>query len=131
MRFGAKRVVDGVDLVVRRGTVVGLLGPNGAGKTTTGHLLATLLAPDGGRVRMLGYDLVREAPKIRACISLKGQFASLDEDLTGFENVFGRPAETAVNPVRSPFPSTISPSDVPYWMRCSSPSPITARRAAG
>jgi ABC-2 type transport system ATP-binding protein len=86
-RFGSTRAVDGVDLEVRRGSVYGLLGPNGAGKTTTIRILATLLRPDGGVARVLGHDVVREPAAIRAKVSLTGQFASIDEDLTGRENL--------------------------------------------
>jgi ABC-2 type transport system ATP-binding protein len=91
-RFGGRPAVDGLDLSVGRGQIVGLLGPNGAGKTTTVRLLATLIAPDAGAARILGCDLVRDAARIRARISLTGQFASVDEDLTGWENLvlFGR-----------------------------------------
>src|SRR5690606_28278485 len=85
--FGATRAVDGIDLAVRRGTVYGLLGPNGAGKTTTIRVLATLLRPDAGTARVLGHDVVREPEAVRARIGLTGQFASLDEDLTGRENL--------------------------------------------
>jgi ABC-2 type transport system ATP-binding protein len=85
--FGAKRAVDGIDLSVRSGSIFGLLGPNGAGKTTTVRLLSTLLRPDGGTARVLGHDLVSEAAAIRRRISLTGQFASVDEDLTGHENL--------------------------------------------
>jgi ABC-2 type transport system ATP-binding protein len=85
--FGKTRAVDGVDLRLRRGTVYGVLGPNGAGKTTTIRLLATLLTPDAGRATVLGHDLVREADAVRSRISLTGQFASVDEDLTGRENL--------------------------------------------
>ncbi len=85
--FGDTRAVDGVDLSVRRGSVYGVLGPNGAGKTTTIRMLATLLAPDGGSARVLGHDVVREADKVRGLISLTGQLASVDEDLTGRENL--------------------------------------------
>jgi len=86
-RFGATRAVDGIDLAIRRGTIFGLLGPNGAGKTTTIRVLATLLRPDGGHARVLGHDVVREAAAVRAKISLTGQFASVDEDLNGRENL--------------------------------------------
>src|SRR5690606_28426299 len=72
---------------VRRGSVYGVLGPNGAGKTTTVRMLATLLPLDGGQARVLGHDLVREAHAVRSRISLTGQFASVDEDLTGRENL--------------------------------------------
>jgi ABC-2 type transport system ATP-binding protein len=85
--FGTTRAVDGVDLVVPAGGVYGFLGPNGAGKTTTIRVLATLLRPDGGTVRVLGHDVVAEASAVRSRVSLTGQFASVDEDLTGRENL--------------------------------------------
>ena len=85
--FGNVRAVDGIDLVVPRGSVFGLLGPNGAGKTTTVRMLATLLRPDGGSARVLGHDVVGEPHAIRARVSLNGQFASVDEELTGHENL--------------------------------------------
>jgi daunorubicin/doxorubicin transport system ATP-binding protein len=85
--FGETRAVDGVDLAVRRGSVYGMLGPNGAGKTTTIRMLATLLRPDGGEARVLGHDLGREADEVRQVVSLTGQLASVDEDLTGRENL--------------------------------------------
>ncbi len=85
--FGETRAVDGVDLAVRTGTVFGVLGPNGAGKTTTVRMLATLLQPDAGEARVLGHDVVREADAVRSRVSLTGQFASVDEDLTGLENL--------------------------------------------
>jgi ABC-2 type transport system ATP-binding protein len=85
--FGATRAVDGVDLSVPRGMVYGVLGPNGAGKTTTIRILATLLRPDGGRARVLGHDVVAEADAVRGLVSLTGQLASVDDDLTGRENL--------------------------------------------
>ncbi|MBA2644655.1 MAG: ATP-binding cassette domain-containing protein [Solirubrobacterales bacterium] len=85
--FGTTRAVDGVDLAVARGTVYGVLGPNGAGKTTTIRMLATLLDPDAGSARVLGHDVVAEADEVRALVSLTGQLASVDEDLTGRENL--------------------------------------------
>jgi ABC-2 type transport system ATP-binding protein len=85
--FGETRAVCGVDLAVRRGSVYGMLGPNGAGKTTTIRMLATLLRPDGGEARVLGHDVVRDADAVRQVISLTGQLASVDEDLTGRENL--------------------------------------------
>jgi ABC-2 type transport system ATP-binding protein len=85
--FGALRAVDGVDLAVRRGSVYGVLGPNGAGKTTTIRMLATLLRPDAGSARVLGHDLLDEADAVRRSVSLTGQLASVDEDLTGRENL--------------------------------------------
>jgi ABC-2 type transport system ATP-binding protein len=85
--FDEVRAVDGVDLGVRRGSVYGVLGPNGAGKTTTILMLATLLRPDAGSARVLGYDVVGEADAVRGLISLTGQLASVDDDLTGWENL--------------------------------------------
>jgi ABC-2 type transport system ATP-binding protein len=85
--FGQTRAVDGVDLAVRTGMVYGLLGPNGAGKTTTIRMLATLLRPDSGAARVFGHDVVGEADAVRGRVSLTGQFASVDEDLTGLENL--------------------------------------------
>ena len=85
--FGTTRAVDGVDLTVPAGTVYGFLGPNGAGKTTTIRMLATLLRPDGGSAQVLGHDLVRDADAIRSRVSLTGQFASVDDDLTARENL--------------------------------------------
>ncbi|MDN5697130.1 MAG: ATP-binding cassette domain-containing protein, partial [Rubrobacter sp.] len=85
--FGDTKAVDGVELTVRRGAVYGLLGPNGAGKTTVVRMLATLLRPDSGTARVLGYDVLREDDAVRSRVSLTGQFASVDEDLTGFENL--------------------------------------------
>ncbi|MGV9449864.1 ATP-binding cassette domain-containing protein [Streptomyces sp. NPDC003635] len=85
--FGETRAVDGVDLSVPAGTVYGVLGPNGAGKTTTVKMLATLLRPDGGEAHVFGHDVVREADEVRGRVSLTGQYASVDEDLTGTENL--------------------------------------------
>ena len=85
--FGETRAVDGVDLAVRTGSVYGVLGPNGAGKTTTIRLLATLLRPDAGSAQVLGHDIVSEADAVRGLVSLTGQLASVDEDLTGRENL--------------------------------------------
>jgi ABC-2 type transport system ATP-binding protein len=85
--FGSVRAVDGVDLAVRSGSVYGVLGPNGAGKTTTIRMLATLLRPDAGSARVLGHDIVHEADAVRGLVSLTGQLASVDEDLTGRENL--------------------------------------------
>ncbi len=85
--FGDTRAVDGINLAVPRGTVYGLLGPNGAGKTTTIRILTTLIKPDSGSARVLGHDLVTEASRVRAKVGVTGQFASVDEDLTGLENL--------------------------------------------
>jgi ABC-2 type transport system ATP-binding protein len=85
--FGEVRAVAGVDLAVRTGSVYGVLGPNGAGKTTTIRMLATLLRPDAGTASVLGHDIVREADTVRGLVSLTGQLASVDEDLTGRENL--------------------------------------------
>ncbi|HLU95687.1 ATP-binding cassette domain-containing protein [Thermobifida alba] len=85
--FGSTRAVDGVDLRIAAGGVYGVLGPNGAGKTTVIRMLATLLRPDRGWARVFGHDVVREADAVRSRVSLTGQFASVDEDLTGTENL--------------------------------------------
>jgi ABC-2 type transport system ATP-binding protein len=85
--FGDVRAVCGVDLAVPAGTVYGVLGPNGAGKTTTIRMLATLLRPDAGVARVLGHDVVEEADAVRSAVSLTGQLASVDEELTGRENL--------------------------------------------
>jgi oleandomycin transport system ATP-binding protein len=86
-RYGKTTALAGVDLMVRPGTVLGLLGPNGAGKTTAVRVLATLLRPDGGRASVGGYDVVKQADQVRELIGLTGQYAAVDEDLTGFENL--------------------------------------------
>lgn len=86
-RFGAIEALRGLNLTVAAGTIYGLLGPNGAGKTTTVRILATLLRPDGGRASVLGHDVVREAAAVRRRIALAGQAATIDEDLTGRENL--------------------------------------------
>jgi daunorubicin/doxorubicin transport system ATP-binding protein len=86
-RFGSTHAVDGLDLAVPAGTVYGLLGPNGAGKTTTIRMLATLLRPDAGTARVFGCDIVRDADAVRGHVSLTGQFASLDIELTARENL--------------------------------------------
>nr|WP_232075799.1 ATP-binding cassette domain-containing protein [Phytohabitans suffuscus] len=85
--FGKTRAVDGIDLAVPAGTVYGVLGPNGAGKTTAVRMLATLLRPDGGDARVFGHDVLREPDEVRRRVSLTGQYASVDEDLTGLENL--------------------------------------------
>jgi ABC-2 type transport system ATP-binding protein len=76
-----------VDLKISPGEIYGVLGPNGAGKTTTIRILATLLRPDSGTARVFGHDVVSEGDAVRGRVSLTGQFASIDEDLTGFENL--------------------------------------------
>jgi ABC-2 type transport system ATP-binding protein len=85
--YGDVRAVDGVDLAVPRGCVYGVLGPNGAGKTTTIRMLATLIAPTGDSARVLGHDVVHDADAVRELVSLTGQLASVDEELTGHENL--------------------------------------------
>jgi ABC-2 type transport system ATP-binding protein len=86
-RFGAHTALDRIDLVVPEGTLVGLLGPNGAGKTTTIRILTTLLRPDAGRATVAGYDVVSQPQRVRAVIGLTGQYAAIDEDMTGRENL--------------------------------------------
>ena len=85
--FKTTKAVDGIDLAVQTGTVYGVLGPNGAGKTTAVRMLATLLRPDAGTATVLGHDVRREPDAVRSLIGLTGQFASVDEDLTGTENL--------------------------------------------
>ncbi|WP_343445699.1 ATP-binding cassette domain-containing protein [Micromonospora schwarzwaldensis] len=86
-RFGSTTALAGIDLAARRGTVLGVLGPNGAGKTTAVRILATLLRPDEGRATVGGHDVVADAARVRRLIGLTGQYASVDEDLTGTQNL--------------------------------------------
>jgi ABC-2 type transport system ATP-binding protein len=90
--FGSTRALDGVDLEITTGTVLGLLGPNGAGKTTTVRILTTLLKPDSGRAWVAGHDVLADPQAVRRSIGLSGQYAAVDENLTGYENLwmFGR-----------------------------------------
>jgi ABC-2 type transport system ATP-binding protein len=85
--FGTLRAVDGIDLTVPRGMIFAILGPNGAGKTTLMRMLATLARPDAGSATVMGHDLLQSPHEVRASIAMTGQFASLDEDLTGRENL--------------------------------------------
>src|ERR671930_1305510 len=91
-RFGSTVALDGVDLAVEEGSVLGLLGPNGAGKTTMVRVLATLLRPDAGTASVFGRDVVSRPSEVRELIALTGQFAAIDELLTGRENLrmFGK-----------------------------------------
>ncbi|MBA8978751.1 MULTISPECIES: ATP-binding cassette domain-containing protein [Streptomyces] len=86
--YGATKALDGVDLDVREGTVMGVLGPNGAGKTTLVRILSTLLAPTSGHATVAGYDVVRQPRQLRRVIGLTGQYASVDEKLPGWENLY-------------------------------------------
>ena len=85
--YGDVRALDGIDLEAERGTVLGVLGPNGAGKTTAVRVLTTLLQPDAGSAEVIGFDVVADAPALRAQIGLAGQYAAVDENLTGIENL--------------------------------------------
>ena len=86
--FGTTKAVDGIDLDVREGTVMGVLGPNGAGKTTLVRMLSTLLPPDSGRMTVAGHDVVGQPRQLRRTIGLTGQYASVDEKLSGWENLY-------------------------------------------
>src|SRR6201989_1147982 len=86
-RFGKTTALAGVDLTARTGSVLGLLGPNGAGKTTAVRILATLLRPDAGSATVCGYDVVRDAHRVRQLTGLTGQYASVDEGLSGTNNL--------------------------------------------
>ncbi|MFI1563241.1 ATP-binding cassette domain-containing protein [Streptomyces sp. NPDC020490] len=86
--YGETKALDGVDLDVREGTVMGVLGPNGAGKTTLVRILSTLLAPDAGRATVAGHDVVRQPRQLRRVIGLTGQYASVDEKIPGWENLY-------------------------------------------
>src|SRR5579885_467827 len=85
--YGKTHALRGLDLAAEEGTVLGVLGPNGAGKTTAVRILTTLLQPDGGRAEVLGLDVVKHANELRARIGLTGQYAAVDENLTGYENL--------------------------------------------
>ncbi|SEF25081.1 ABC-2 type transport system ATP-binding protein [Amycolatopsis pretoriensis] len=99
--YGSTRALDGVDLDIPAGRVLGLLGPNGAGKTTTVRILTTLLRPDSGSAHVAGYDVLAQPDEVRQRIGLSGQYAAVDENLTGFENLYmvgrlyGRPKSAA------------------------------------
>src|SRR4051812_10639176 len=86
--YGETKALDGVDLDVREGTVLGVLGPNGAGKTTLVRILSTLIAPDAGTATVAGFDVVRQPRQLRRTIGLTGQYASVDEKLSGWENLY-------------------------------------------
>jgi oleandomycin transport system ATP-binding protein len=86
-KFKETIALAGVDFSARRGTVLGLLGPNGSGKTTSVRVLTTLLRPDGGRARILGHDVVHDAPAVRRRIGLTGQYAAVDDALSGVDNL--------------------------------------------
>src|SRR3954451_5628555 len=113
--YGSVRALCGVDFAARTGSVLGVLGPNGAGKTTAVRVLTTLLEPDGGSARVAGLDVVRDAAALRAKIGLAGQYAAVDEHLSGFENLemvgrlyhMGRrPARTRANELLERFELT-------------------------
>src|SRR5579884_1529842 len=86
-RYGETRALRGLNLAAEEGTVLGVLGPNGAGKTTAVRILTTLLKPDAGRAEVIGLDVVKQADALRSRIGLAGQYAAVDENLTGYENL--------------------------------------------
>ena len=86
-KYGDVTALDGIDLEVREGSVMALLGPNGAGKTTAVRIFTTLLIPDGGRAKVAGLDVVEDARALRSKIGASGQYAAVDEYLTGYENL--------------------------------------------
>ena len=104
------RALDGVSLEVETGTVLGLLGPNGAGKTTAVRILSTILEPDAGTAAVLGHDVVREPDVVRRIIGLAGQYATVDENLTGRENLrmVGRLSPHEPQGVLGPGPTSCS-----------------------
>src|SRR5262249_61348585 len=108
-RFGDLEALAGIDFDVQRGTIFGLLGPNGAGKTTAIRILTTILHPDGGRAEVLGHDVVRDAEGVRYRIGLAGQYAAVDPNPTGRENLrpLGRPPH--VDPAGIPRPANELP----------------------
>src|SRR5437764_14077774 len=85
--YGKTHALAGLDLVAEQGSVLGLLGPNGAGKTTAVRILTTLLRPDSGRAQVVGLDVIKDADALRARIGLAGQYAAVDEYLTGYDNL--------------------------------------------
>ena len=131
-RFGATVALDGAGLEVPAGMVFGLLGPNGAGKTTLVRILATLLAPDAGRAEVFGHDVAEEPGAVRELIGLTGQFAAVDELLTGRENLemFGRLFKLSA---RTPAAAPASCSSGSTWRRrlTGRPGPTPAACAAG
>src|SRR5262249_21308632 len=104
-RFGDTQALAGVDIAAERGSVLALLGPNGAGKTTAVRVLATLLKPDAGQARICGYDVVADAVQVRQLIALTGQYASVDDELTGTENLIMIGRLLGHSPARAPPPA--------------------------
>ena len=123
-KFGATQALAGIDLSVPAGGILGLLGPNGAGKTTAVRVLATLLRPDAGQARIMGADVMAEAAEVRTHIGLTGQYAALDDYLTGRANLImiGQLAQPDVVP---------RPRQRPAGPARTCPGPAAGRRAAG
>src|SRR6266571_4406110 len=118
-RFGKTRALRGLDLIVDEGTILGVLGPNGAGKTTAVRILATLLSPDGGRAEVAGFDVMAQPQEVRARIGLTGQYAAVDELLTGRENLelIARLSHLRRDHARASCSSvSISPRQPPVWL---------------
>jgi ABC-type uncharacterized transport system ATPase subunit len=124
--FMETKALAGVDLVARTGTVLGVLGPNGAGKTTVVRILATLLKPDAGRALVGGLDVVRQAGAVRARIGLTGQYAAVDEMLTGAENLLTCPPATTAR--RGPRRPRTPTSGRAVCARASPAVPSSSRR---
>ena len=132
-RFGTTQALAGVDLAAREGTVLGVLGPNGAGKTTAVRILATLLQPDSGTARVGGLDVVRDAAAVRSQIGLTGQYASVDEDLTGTQNLvmIGQLLNLPTRDAKARAAELLEWFDLDRGRRAGWPRPTAAACAAG
>jgi oleandomycin transport system ATP-binding protein len=130
-RFGATTALDGVDLAARTGTVLAVLGPNGAGKTTAVRILATLNRPDAGRASVGGFDVVEDAHRVRQMIALTGQYAAVDKNLTGQENLVLIGRLLGLSRARARRRAAPAWSAIPGSSTSTSPPPAWTRAAAG